>query len=92
MIEVAWERPDWYDLAACRGEPPELFYPKGREDTGARRICNRCVVKEDCFEYALSNETYGIWGGYGNRSRQRFRRERGIKVKIDTRPIDLRDD
>lgn len=61
---------DWRDAAACRGTDPELFYPASEMGPGrrqveqAKQVCGRCLVREQCLEYALNRgEPYGVWGG-----------------------------
>nr|PZM91077.1 MAG: WhiB family transcriptional regulator [Thermocrispum agreste] len=61
---------DWRDLAACRGEDPELFFPIGTSGPAllqveqAKAVCRRCSVAEQCLAEALRRrEMYGIWGG-----------------------------
>lgn len=62
---------DWQQLASCRGESTETFYPpdgiRGREraayEEHARAICRKCPVLQTCRQYAIAaREPYGIWG------------------------------
>jgi WhiB family transcriptional regulator, redox-sensing transcriptional regulator len=60
----------WTDLAACRGEDPELFYPVSTTGPAvaqveeAKRVCAGCPVTEDCLSWALrAGEPAGVWGG-----------------------------
>ena len=42
----------------------------------AKSICNECVVKVDCLEYAItSNQDSGVWGGTTEEERKSIRRE-----------------
>lgn len=68
----------WRLLANCRGCDPALFFPERGEMTReAKAVCNACVVREECLEYALSNgEKYGLWGGVSERQRRRMRTAR----------------
>jgi WhiB family transcriptional regulator, redox-sensing transcriptional regulator len=62
-------RASWMLRGACRGEDPELFFP--RSPTGpslarvnsAKAICRRCPVQPNCLSYALITQQDGIWGG-----------------------------
>src|SRR5690606_17070380 len=61
---------DWRDLAACRDEDPELFFPIGTSGPAllqveqAKAVCRRCSVIDQCLAEALQRrEMYGIWGG-----------------------------
>lgn len=64
---------EWRERAACLPYPSVLFFGlddneapadrRAREDQ-AKSICETCVVKQECLEYALTmREPYGIWGG-----------------------------
>lgn len=78
-------RPDvsWTDLAACRHEDPELFFPistkgPGRAQTEeAKAVCARCPVRQECLEYALAtHQEAGIWGGLTEDELRALRRAR----------------
>lgn len=61
----------WFDLAACRDEDPELFFPEGSSNRAyaqaaeAKQVCARCPVVDRCYGFAASNPyvVYGIWAG-----------------------------
>ena len=64
------EKNDWTVKAACRGLttlffPPSAERPQARErrEALARTVCDSCVVRGSCREYARSNHEYGFWGG-----------------------------
>lgn len=70
-----FERPDWIDRAACRGEGPRRWYRPDLEHNGrpdrswspqaAVAICERCPVTYQCLTDALDrNEHDGVWGGF----------------------------
>lgn len=78
MNALGIDRAAWMDDAACRGLDPELFFAEG---TGggkmtakeARAVCQRCVVRAECLEYALDRrEKFGMWGGLSERERRRL--------------------
>lgn len=62
------------EKAECRGANPNTFFPeRGAEVKTAKAICKKCVVREDCLEYALcTKEKKGIWGGASERQRRRM--------------------
>ncbi|KLR60694.1 Transcription factor WhiB [Actinobacteria bacterium IMCC26207] len=72
------EDKNWQMLSNCLGVDPDLFFPeRGASTKDAKAVCQGCVVREDCLEYALTNrEKFGIWGGLSERERRRIRRER----------------
>lgn len=56
-------------------------YRQARFNTDmAKRICSECSVVDECLNYALHHESYGIWGGLTERERQTMRRIRNIKM------------
>ena len=77
--------PDWQEKAgaACRGMDTSFFFPVGSEGIGeAKAVCNGCVIKQECLQYALEyGELHGIWGGETERSRVILTKQLGIKVK-----------
>jgi hypothetical protein len=56
---------EWQRDALCSQTDPEAFFPDQERGGGdAKKICKLCPVKQDCFDYAVSNnERNGIWGG-----------------------------
>ena len=71
----------WRDSAACLNQDLELFFPIG--ETGpaiaqiqhAKRVCEGCVVREQCLAWALTRGVeHGIWGGLTDPERRRLRR------------------
>lgn len=76
---------DWRDLAACRGEDPELFFPIGTSGPAllqveqAKAVCQRCLVTEQCLAEALRRQEYGIWGGTTEAERAELIRRRRTK-------------
>ncbi len=80
-IALLVERPEWRDLAACRGLDPDLFYPEQGDNIGlakARAVCAPCEVRSACLAYALDAvEQHGVWGGTSESERRKMRRKRG---------------
>ena len=66
----------WQLLANCLGVDPDLFFPeRGASTKEAKSVCQGCVVREECLEYALANgEKFGIWGGLSERERRKLKR------------------
>ena len=72
---------DWRHEAACRGEDPEVFFPVGNTGPAlaqieeAKKICQRCPVKEPCLAWALeSGQDAGVWGGLSEDERRAMKR------------------
>ena len=78
---------------ACEGKPTEWWFPEiEREMKGperrviyghadmARRLCGICPVREECLQYSLENEPFGIWGGFDEEDRHGIRVAEGISL------------
>lgn len=68
---------DWRKLAACRGQDPNIYVPekKDKKDTKHydKSICQGCVVRQECLDYALANRaTKGLWGGTTPKEREKL--------------------
>jgi WhiB family redox-sensing transcriptional regulator len=70
------EESGWQERALCSQTDPEAFFPeKGGSTRDAKKVCLVCEVRQDCLEYALSNdERFGIWGGLSERERRRMKK------------------
>jgi WhiB family redox-sensing transcriptional regulator len=72
----------WSDPARACAPPradPELFFPAAHDTMrvrAARAVCGRCVVRQDCLDYALDQgpDLQGIWGGTTSHERKNRRR------------------
>ena len=78
---------DYFDtnISLCRGYPTEWWFPENDGDSKrnakqAIEICQRCPSRIACLQYALRNETHGIWGGMRETERELYRRERNIPL------------
>jgi WhiB family redox-sensing transcriptional regulator len=74
---------DWRELALCRDEDPELFFPIGStgpavaQAAHAVQICRRCSVTEACLAWALEHhQDAGVWGGLTEDERRSLLRRR----------------
>jgi len=71
----------YLDDAACRGIDPELFYAESATAImNAKTMCAGCDVREECLEWAIRREEFGVWGGTTARERAALRRERGLRL------------
>lgn len=71
----------------CRGEDPELFFPRSQVPAVARdaiEVCTDCPMKDPCLAYAMVWDVEGVWGATTKPERDRSRAELG------TRPLTLR--
>lgn len=46
----------------------------------AKSICQNCRHREECAEWGIQNEKYGVWGGLTVLERKKIRRERNAKT------------
>ena len=72
---------DWRHKAACLTEDPELFFPVGntgpalQQIEDAKKICQRCEVREQCLARALeAGQDHGVWGGMSEDERRAIKR------------------
>ena len=79
-----FQRTDWQDNAACRGEPTDMWFPaRGEESIYAKAICNECPVREQCLEYSLEiPNLIGIWGGLSGKERRKLKHVRAQRKPI----------
>jgi WhiB family redox-sensing transcriptional regulator len=81
-----YEFPD-LSQGSCVGIDTELFFPETGVNTcqTIKKMCAECPVAKACLTYALHVEVEGIWAGTGIVTRQKLRRDLGIKaIKIHT--------
>ncbi|MPM48112.1 Transcriptional regulator WhiB [bioreactor metagenome] len=74
---------DWRHEAACLDEDPELFFPIGNTGPAllqieeAKKVCQRCTVREECLAWALeAGQDHGVWGGMSEDERRAFKRRK----------------
>lgn len=69
----------WMDLGACKGMGSNEFFPDRGDHYGfasAKKVCNGCMVRKRCFDWAIKNEiTHGIWGGTSGKERSDYLRD-----------------
>lgn len=61
---------NWRELAECRYEDPDLFFPIGTSGPAllqtrhAQAVCGRCRVRGQCLDFAMTTgQPAGVWGG-----------------------------
>jgi WhiB family redox-sensing transcriptional regulator len=67
---------DWTQFANCKGKTYLFFAPKAerpqarsRREAKAKSLCNGCIVRSECREFARTNREYGYWGGESEEER-----------------------
>lgn len=68
-------RPAWQRDALCVEYPDVEFFPeRGQPVDPAKDVCARCLVRDECLDYATALDLDGVWGGLTRRRRQALRR------------------
>ena len=78
LSEITGQR--WERQAACRGKDPSVFFGPNRfepnrerlaRESAAKTICGSCPVTAECREMAVVlGESFGVWGGLGEKERK----------------------
>ena len=70
----------WRDYTACSPADADLFFlDVGESPRRALELCEICVVRADCLEYAVTAKpaiTRGVWGGKTERQLRHLRQAR----------------
>ena len=73
--------------ANCNGLDTELFFTDESKVYSElpllKRVCNNCVVKNECLDYALHHAVLGWWGGTSEKTRRELRQ----KLNITPEPV-----
>lgn len=78
MTATSWQDLDddmaWWTDGLCGQTDPEAFFPeKGGSSKEAKKICQRCEVRDECLQWALDNdEEFGVWGGLSRSERKKL--------------------
>lgn len=68
--------------ANCIGIDVEMFFPQDTkhyiEPELIKRVCDNCVVKTECYDYAIEHAVIGWWGGTSEQQRKEIRRVKNI--------------
>jgi len=75
-----WDAIDNSDVVPpCQETDPDLWFRDGDKLSYriARSFCNRCPVRMQCLDYAITNkEPGGMWGGKSPSERAKLRKSR----------------
>lgn len=67
----------WRSKGLCVTEKISIdFFTDDKYETSlAKSICKRCIVADQCLQFAVKNEEkHGIWGGFTSRERNKLTR------------------
>jgi len=78
FTEISWKD------AVCESLDPDIFFTDDIEDVEVKKLttamakdlCSHCPVLEDCREWGLEHEKWGMWGGLTPTERRTINRER----------------
>lgn len=80
------ERPKFDGSQSCYGIGTEVFYPistltpRQFDYQMIEKVCGSCPFKQQCFDYAVCHEPYGIWAGTTPNERKLFREKHKIGI------------
>ena len=58
---VRWK---WRKSSACLDADPQLFVlESGSNSSEGKKYCDRCTVRQECYDFAVRNKNMGLWGG-----------------------------
>lgn len=78
------DMPEFGEHTNCAGAPLDVFFSEhGKANVfrwdEAREICAGCPLLARCFEYAITTDEKGFWGGAAQHERKRVRQILGVK-------------
>jgi WhiB family transcriptional regulator, redox-sensing transcriptional regulator len=87
---------EWRAAGACLSADPEIFFPvsgagaSARQIAEAKRICARCLVRQECLSFAMrTGEAHGIWGGTTPEDRTKARRSAAARRRHANKSLQL---
>ncbi len=59
----------WWERAACKDDPVDVWFARSRPQREVTKLLRRCMtdcsVQEECLTHAINEpELYGMWGGF----------------------------
>jgi len=82
-------RPAWQQYGTCRGEGTDIFFHERYQHAirEAKKLCDICVVRESCLDFAIKNDCVGVWGGMTTAERrQKIRLMRRLGEYVEHKP------
>lgn len=76
ILGSRYESEEWKLDGVCRTVDPDMWFPEPpNSGFQAKKLCVRCPVKDECLDYAMTNnEKFGVWGGLSAHERKKLRR------------------
>lgn len=92
LVDMLATIPAWHGDAACAEHTGDrdLWWPvRGQSSEPAKRICESCLVRDECLKFALAEHINdGIWGGLSGRQRRQYYRRRLIRQRLQHDDLD----
>lgn len=75
----------WHDDALCQTRKDVDFFSGLRTEMGeALRVCDQCVVRDECLYFAVDNQIEeGVWGGTTAQQRREARTGKARRKHLD---------
>lgn len=86
-------REPWkFESPGCASVGGEFWFPERMPDentfafqspevTLAKSVCGSCIHKQECLQWGLKHERFGIWGGLTDSERTKIRNRLNIIVE-----------
>ena len=62
---------------------PDTFFPTGtnynQKELQATKFCTECPYKQECLQFAIENDEWGVWGGTTRHQRKALRKALGYE-------------
>ena len=67
---------DWKENGQCKTKDSRIFFSEIQAQIKeALSACMGCTVKDECRDYAITNQEHGVWGGTTERQRRAILRK-----------------
>jgi WhiB family redox-sensing transcriptional regulator len=77
--------PRSFENPSCAEISVDLFFPEVGDSLSVIRqlknVCKLCPHQQECAEWGIQNERYGVWGGLSEKDRKAIRRQRNIILR-----------
>ena len=82
---------EWQEHASCRTIPVELFFPLVEQEAeDAKTVCQACLVREQCLEFAIgAGERFGVWGGLTPQERRSLVSKRRARARAAAAALEM---
>ena len=78
---ISSEKDDWMDSGNCKGSSVNFFPKEGESAAPAKKVCETCKVKPECYDYVMSDSSLqGVWAGMSDRDRRKERSRNPVEV------------